>query len=249
MKNNQETGHAKNVVNLEKLVTICYSFGEQYKPSVEAIKLSVMQILLQNAKKCLDDINVAIPQNTNAIAARKQSFDLLDKLVTRINSSFMAVVDSEQSIDTSRAYVRKLHGQRSTPKKTEEEKQEAAKNGTVITEHSSTQMSFDSRIENFDKYIKFLESIPTYNPNEEELKIASLKIYLDDLKAKNLAVVTSEAALKAARISRNEILYKDKEGLFVIAKKVKSYVKSIYGAQSSQLKQLNNLVFSKVDWN
>ena len=147
MKNNSETGHAKNVANLEKLVAICLSFGEKYNPSIEAIQAATLQILLQSAQKSISDINSTLPLSINAIAARKQAFDILDKLLTRVNNSFIAVVDSKKSIDTARGFIRKLHGQRSKRKKTEEEKLEAAKNGKEIVEHSSSQTSYDSRLE------------------------------------------------------------------------------------------------------
>ena len=55
MKNNSETGHAKNVANLEKLVAICLSFGEKYNPSIEAIQAATLQILLQRCLCCSYD--------------------------------------------------------------------------------------------------------------------------------------------------------------------------------------------------
>ncbi len=245
MKNNSETGHAKNAANFEKLVAICLSFGEKYNPSIEAIQVATLQILQQNALKRISDINVTKPLSINAIAARKQEFDMLDKLLTRVNNSFIAVADSKKSMDTARGFIRKLQGQRSSPKKTEEEKQEAIKNGKEIVEHSSSQTSFDSRLNNFDKYIQFLASRPKYKPNEEELKIEALTALHASLKAKNMEVITHEASLKNFRVLRNEILYKDKEGLYDVTLKIKAYIKSIYGAQSPQFKQLSSLAFTK----
>jgi hypothetical protein len=50
-------------------------------------------------------------------------------------------------------------------------------------------MGFNDRIENFDKFITLLSSIPNYAPNEEDLKIASLSTYRDSLKSKNAEVL------------------------------------------------------------
>ena len=76
-------------------------------------------------------------------------------------------------------------------------------------------MSFDNRIDNFDKFIKLLTSVTLYAPNEADLKVAALTATLADLKAKNLAVVNSETALTNARIARDVVMYADITGMAV----------------------------------
>jgi hypothetical protein len=41
-----ETGHAKNVTNLESLITSITAFGTSYNPSKDSIKLTALQALL-----------------------------------------------------------------------------------------------------------------------------------------------------------------------------------------------------------
>ena len=107
-------------------------------------------------------------------------------------------------------------------------------------------MSYDSRLDNFFKLIQLLASVPEYNPNEKELKIEHLNTILDDLKAKNAAVVESTIPVSNARISRNEILYKENTGLCDVAMDVKTYIKSVFGASSPQYKQIRKSEFKKV---
>ena len=106
-------------------------------------------------------------------------------------------------------------------------------------------MSFDSRIDNFDKLIKLLTSVTLYAPNEADLKVAALTAVLSDLKAKNLAVTNAEVPLNNARISRNDILYKANTGLVDTALDVKTYIKSVYGATSPQYKKISKIKFTK----
>jgi hypothetical protein len=106
-------------------------------------------------------------------------------------------------------------------------------------------MSFDSRIDNFDKFVKLLTSVTLYAPNEAELKVTALTATLNDLKAKNLAVTNAEVALNNARIVRNDIMYKDNTGLVDIALDVKTYIKSVFGATSPQYKKISKLRFRK----
>jgi len=107
-------------------------------------------------------------------------------------------------------------------------------------------MSYDNRLDNFDKLIQLLSSIPLYTPNEAELKVASLKNLYTDLKTKNTAVINAITPLSNARISRNETLYKADIGLVDTALDVKTYIKSLFGATSPQYKQISKLEFKAV---
>ena len=140
--------------------------------------------------------------------------------------------------------VRKLQGRRATLKMTDEEKKVAAEAGNEVTEISSSQMSFDSRLDNLDKLIKLLTSIPAYAPNEADLKVAALTTLLTDLKTKNTAVITAETPLVNARIARNDVLYKADTGVVDTSVDVKTYVKSVFGATSPQYKTISGLKFT-----
>jgi hypothetical protein len=244
MKNN-ETGHAKNVANMEKVAAICASFGSDYNPSFEPIQLTSLQTKIQTVRACISAINASEPLLSNAVMQRQEAFEPLDKLVTRTSNALKVVVSSEKVNENARALIRKIHGQRAKAKMTEEEKQAAEKEGKEIIEHSVAQTSYDSKVANFSKYIQFLASIAEYKPNEEDLTLDSPTPYGEDLKTKNLAVTNAEATIKAERIKRDKELYDENDGLVTLASKVKAYVKSIYGATSLQFKQLSSLIFVK----
>lgn len=104
----------------------------------------------------------------------------------------------------------------------------------------------DSLIEHIEKLINLLSSIPAYNPNESELKIASLNTLLTSMKLSNTAVIGAYTTWSNARIVRNDLLYKKITGLVDVAFECKNYVKSIFGATSSQYKQVSKLKFKKM---
>src|SRR5690606_36918357 len=103
---------------------------------------------------------------------------------------------------------------------------------------SSSQQSYDSLIEHFSKLITLLSTEPTYVPNENELKIATLNTLLTTLKNTNTAVINAYTTVSNARIARNQSLYNPVNGLCETAKEVKKYVKSLFGATSPQYKQV-----------
>jgi len=240
-----ETGHAKNVANFEKLVSYCTGYGTTYNPPKATIKLTALTTLATNSKNAINAVNAALPAYSNAVSAREAAFQPLSKLVTRIMNALKAADTTQQVDESAQTLVRKLQGRRASAKLTEEEKKVMAGQGKEQKEISASQLSYDSRLDNFDKLIKLLTSITQYAPNEADLKVTALTTLLTDLKAKNTAVITATTPLSNARISRNDILYKELSGLVDIAQDVKSYVKSVFGATSPQYKQVSGLEFKR----
>jgi len=107
-------------------------------------------------------------------------------------------------------------------------------------------MGYDNRVENLYKLLMLLNSIPQYNPNEEELKISTLTALYEDLKAKNTAVVETTTPLSNSRIARNDVMYKPLSGLVDIAFDSKVYIKSVFGPSSPQYKQVSKLEFKSL---
>ena len=244
MASTSETGHAKNVANFEKLIAETSAFGENFNPSKATLKLPALNTQLATAKAAIAAVNSAEPAYKNAVSARDAAFAPLGKLITRINNALKASDTTVQEDESALTLVRKLQGRRATAKKTEDEKKALAAEGKEVVEISSSQMSFDSRLDNFDKLIKLLSSIPAYAPNEADLKVEALTALYNDLKAKNMAVINAETPLSTARIARNEVLYKQNTGIVDITVDVKNYVKSVFGATSPQYKLISNLKFT-----
>ena len=171
------------------------------------------------------------------------AFEPLGKLTTRILNALKATDTSTQVDESAQTIVRKLQGRRATPKKSEAEIKALATEGKEVNEISTSQMSYDNRLDNFDKLIKLLASVSLYAPNEAELKVTALTTLYNDLKAKNAAVIATSIPLSNARIARNDVLYKPNTGLVDIALDTKTYIKSLFGASSPQFKQISKLAF------
>ena len=243
MTNTSETGHAKNVTNLESLITSIIALETSYNPSRDSIKLPALQALLTASTESLNAVNIAQAAYSNAVAARKVAFEPFSKLITRVMNSLKASGASTQVVQSARTIVRKLQGRRASAKITEEEKKALEAEGKEVNQISASQMSFDNRIENFDRLIMLLSSIPLYNPNEEELKVETLKALHNQLKEKNTEVILPIVQLSNSRIARNKILYSENTGLVDVALDSKTYIKSIFGATSPQYKQISKLRF------
>jgi hypothetical protein len=243
MANQTETGHAKNVANFGILITSVNGFGEAYNPSKQTITTTALASLYDNAKDVMRDYNGLSGAYGLAVANREVAFEPLSKLATRILNALRASDVTKQVIEAAESLVRKIQGKRATPKKTEEQKAALLAEGKGAKEVSSSQMSFDNRLDSFDKLIQLLGNISQYAPNEEELKVSTLSNFYAALSSANSAAGLAETDLSNIRLTRNELLYKAGTGLVDVAMSVKTYVKSLFGATSPQFKQVSGLVF------
>ena len=244
MASTTETGHANNVANFESLITSATAFGTSYNPSKDSIKVPALQTLLTASKESLNALNIAQSAYSNAVAARESAFEPFSKLITRVNNALKASDTTVQVDESAQTIVRRLQGKRASAKLSDEDKKALEAEGKEVNQISAAQLSYDSKLENLDKLIMLLTSVPLYSPNEEDLKVESLKTLYSQFKALNNDVLTVIIQLSNARISRNDILYKPLTGLVDIAFDAKVYIKSVFGATSPQFKQVSKLSFT-----
>lgn len=245
MASKSETGHPINVANFEQIVLDVASYDGQYNPSNESLKVNALRNLLAEAKNAINEVTAVEPAYRLAVGSRDEAFSPLRNLVTKIINALKASGVSTQVVDSAQTLTRKLQGRRATSKMSDEEKKLAESEGQSTKEASSSQLSYDNQIENFDRLIQFLNSVPSYKPNEPNLQTVTLSNLLADLKAKNLAALNAEIPLTNARIKRNDILYTVNTGLVDVALNVKTYIKSVFGTSSPQYKKISKIKFTK----
>lgn len=243
MPSTSETGHAKNVANFEDLISFCTGYGVTYNPSKTALKVVTLNALLTTAQTSLSQVKTTEVAFNNATNSRMNAFKPLKALGTKIINALDATNASTETVKDARTINRKLQGQRATPKPPPAVPPSVPAADKTI---SVSQQSYDQQIEHFAKLIELLSSDSNYTPNETELKVTTLTTTLAALKAANTAVVNSYTTWSNNRIKRNDTLYNPLTGLVAIALDTKKYVKSIFGATSSQFKQVSGIKFTTV---
>lgn len=238
-----ETGHAKNVANMEVMISKIQSFGVAYNPPRANMKNPALTTMTDAARDSISEASFFTNANSGAVKQRETAFEGLDKLVTRVIDA-LAISSAEATIgDRARTLARKLRGRRAGDRIEDDpatpDVDESEQNISV------SQMSFDNQLANFEAFVQLLESQPTYAPNEADLKATALRARADDMRAQNNAVNTAQASLDLARIQRNNVLYAEGTGLYDIAADIKTYVKSAFGADSPQYAQIKDLKFTK----
>jgi len=235
-----ETGHAKNVANFQDLIAFCTGYGTTYNPTKTALKLPQLTALHTTANNALNDVVAKNTAYNNAVNARIASFDGFRALCTRLINAFQTTDASAEKIADAKGFNRKIQGQRSTKTATLVDANTPAPN-TI----SSSHQSYDQLIQHFAGLISVLQSEPSYAPNENDLKIATLTAKQADMTTKNTALATAYTAVSNSRIARDKILYKDITGLVPIATDVKKYIKAVFGASSAEYRQVKSIEFTK----
>lgn len=249
-----EVGHPKNVANFEDLISYCTGYGVTYNPGLNAIKVANMNTVKTNAEAAILNVSAAFTNYKNITNNREIVFLPVKKLATRIVSALKASGVSAQTMKDAYTINRKLQGKRAKkivdPPPVDTSNQIANPNDPPPTVEpvyiSVSQRSYDSTIEYFGKLIDLVTSVTAYNPNEVDLKVATLNALLASMKASNTDVINANTNVSNSRIARTVILYKAATGLVDIAIECKAYVKSVYGASSLQYKQVSKLKFRRI---
>ena len=247
-----ETGHSKNVANLEDLISYCVGYGATYNPSKTSIKIAGLTTLLATSKSNIQAVNTTLTAFHNSTNAREIAFEPLRPLGTKILNALLASGASDQTINDFKTLNRKVQGKRAGSKLTKADSGKTAKtidpNAPVVDTPktiSSAQLSYSSLIEHIATIITILSTEPTYLPNENDLKIATLIAKQADMTAKNTALATAYTAVSNSRINRDKVLYKETTGLVPIATDVKKYIKAVFGASSAEYRQVKSIEFTK----
>jgi hypothetical protein len=233
------------------MIVFCTAYGASYNPSTAAIKLTALNALHTSSKTALSNVSVVLSTKANAISARKIAFEPLSRFSGRIVYALTATGIAIETINNARTHLRKIQGRRAKALQknagigtSPQAEPTSPENGVGHGTASSSQMSFDNRIENFNKLIELVASEAVYSPNENDLKVTALKASLANLKTLNTSAVNAEVLLSNARLARNKTLYAVPTGLVPIAYEVKMYVRSVFGINSAEYKQISCLRFT-----
>ncbi len=255
-----ETGHAKNVANLQKLIEQVTTYTA-YNPSVDNLKIEVLNVLYQNALASLDNMKTKINANKNAIYIRQDLYVELKPKTTRVVNHLDILNLKEGTFAQVKSLNNLIQGKKITKaSKTDEvsetlqileqnidilasdktkEKEEEREKKTI----STSRQSYTQIAENLSKLVQLVETIETYNPNVEDLKLVKLQEYHTNLVNATQQVNQTEAELNTELIQRNKILYNQEIGLYTTAQNVKKYVKSVYGANSLEYTKVSKIKF------
>ena len=241
MSSVSETGHAKNIANLQELIAFATGYGATYNPTKTTLKLPQLNALVSASQTSLADVIAKNTTFNNNVNDRQIAFSNLKPLATRLINALQTTDATAEKIADAKTFNKKIQGTRAKATTTPTDP-----NTPAPTTISTSQLSYDQQIQHLAGIVSVLQSETSYAPNEIDLKIETLTSKQTDLNIKNNAVATAHVNASNARISRDANLYAPATGILAIAAEVKKYIKSVFGASSPQFAQVKGIVFSKM---
>lgn len=237
MASTSETGHYKNVANFKTLNNYLDSLGNRYNPAQKNIQLSQLVDLQAQAEQVLINIQNAFTAYSAAIDDQQAAFELLNKMVTRLVRAYKSCITNPAEAETAISLQKKIRGSKQA--KIDISKETTPDGKDTI---STSRLSYDNRLDNFQQLIMILAANKDYQPNEPELQVSYQRSLAGALKEKTEAVDLASAPLINNRIARNELLYSPQSGLITVSvKAIKDYIISVFGAGSPQIRYINTL--------
>jgi hypothetical protein len=239
MSSTSEKGHAKNVANLETLITTCVGFGSNYNPTNPVITIPVLAALHTETKLVLKTLKITETAFNDVEGQRKLAFKPLKPLATKILGSLQSCGAPSTVITDALTINRKIQGKRANNALVEPSASADAPKDQI----SVSQQSFDMQMDHLEKLIELVILEPKYSPNENSLKTDTLNNFSLQLETINTAVKNAAVPYSNALIARDKKLYDPQTGLIFTALTAKKYVKSVFGASSPEFKLVNKISF------
>lgn len=227
--------------------------GATYNPVNVQLKLPAITTTIANCQLGYDNWIAKLTTYKTETDKREIAFLPVDKLVTAINQSVQQLNEPQQTFNDIQAIVSKIHGSTKKIKSSNANKlidptipaPIPDPTDPIVDPISTSQQSYDSIITNLDKLIKRLQTIPTYAPNENELKLTSLQTLYTSLNTVNSAAGNVDFALSLARNQRNLTFYAPQTGMYDITIKIKKYIRSNSAISPAIYGEVTKLKFVK----
>lgn len=162
----------------------------------------------------------------------------IKKKATQLHGALVAATDDEKIVEDFLTQNRKIQGKLSIPKTKEDQPGQE-----LLRAVSSSQQSIDQLIDNFEEAVQILELVAEYTPNETELTIPALKVYVDEMKTANINVAIKTNEYSDALDLRDKIFYEHKFGIVDTVDEAKNYIISVYTFQSPEFRRVKAIHF------
>jgi hypothetical protein len=212
--------------------------GSLYNPTNPNLLLANLNPVKTNLGGTITFLNNKKPVYKNAVADREILIAQLPSRLTMSLNYAKSTNISQTDKENLSSQVKKMRGD----KKSKVVNPETAEGDSI----STSQMSYDSRIANFDTYISQLSSLAEYNPNETVIQIADFQNYHQKLTNSSTLVNSAGNELITGRKNRNDILYNDQINVLQLMREIKAYLKSLGSAAEPYYKAIVKLQFKDI---
>ena len=243
MASTSETGHAKNLANAELFCNHVIQLSTQYNPSNPNILLTNLQSIKTNSNASQSLVNNRVAPYSLAVDDRELLFTQNNRKISKLRKAYKATQGVTQAqLEDFMTIARRLKGIRKT------KNQPTTDSTEEQNHHSTSQMSYDQRTQNYALLISHMNQTPNYAPNEPEYQITTLLAEKDQMLQSTQQVSNTFIPLNAARAQRDQDMYLSQNNLVDTYNQAKDYLFTILDSQSPIYKAIAKLKFKKIGY-
>lgn len=238
-----ESGHNKNVANLQTLTIILNNLGIQYEPPQDLIKLPEMQTLLTASQSALGEVDTAQAAKAIAVDEVQAEFDGLQKYAVNIKRQAQVELNDPAFTANLQSIVNNF-----TPpgRKTGVPDDPLTPVDESRTPQSQSQRSRANQIAYLADISALLKTKSEYKAVGTPYTVAAIDVKIAALTAKQNADNAAAAALGSKLDARDAVMYDDETGIIPRVKLIKTYIILKFSKDSTIYQQINALEFRKV---
>lgn len=233
--------HVKNAEAFTRMVNFCTGFGGKYIPGRPTLQIDALTSQVNQIHLALAAVKQAKAKYDEQVNQRKQVFDLVPRILAGTLRRLEASGTKPEQLEDARAYVHQFIGaspRSRNPIPSEKTESAPEPNGLL-------QLAYTSKADAFSKLVEALKANTVYQAQEPEYTVAGLEAKVNELTQLNQAVDMARQEWRMKIIDRDELLYKNENSMFQVARAVKKYVRGLYGHDSSEYALVKELVFTK----
>ncbi|MBS2097455.1 hypothetical protein [Carboxylicivirga linearis] len=208
-----ETGMASKLQAANNFITYLKS-QSSYTPPSPDLTVSHLEEVLKTASESHEKVSVIQAECAMARGQRNIVMKPLSKTALAVKDLMASIDIVEEVYQSIKALCDKITGSRRL-----------------------SQQGTEARVDHFSQMIDVLKGLDNYAPAREELQISQLESFLQQMKDGINNVYTCENKLKHAQTIQKEAFNGD-NGLYGITRRIKLYLKSLFGARSAQYKEV-----------
>lgn len=238
-----ESGHNKNVANLQTATIILTNLGGQYDPPQDLIELPELQTFLTASQTALSEVDTAQATKAVAVDDAQAEFDGLPKYVVNIKRQAQLELNDPAFTADLQTIVNNF-----TPpgRKTGVPDDPATPDiDESRTPQSQSQRSRDNQIAYLADISALLKTKSEYKATGTPYEVAAIDAKIASLTTKNNAANAAVAALGNKLDARDAVIYDEATGIIPRIKLIKTYLILKFGKDSAAYQQINALEFRK----
>lgn len=210
---NSETGRASKLQGFANLVIMTTGM-DNYSPPSEDLQLEHLNVVKTKAETAHQAVSESTALCQEARGQRNTAMYPLNRTVNSIKDLTESMGLSMDVLEGVKSLCYSITGNKKL-----------------------SQLGFEARIDHFSQLIDILKGQTAYKPSRSELQVESLEAMRDGLQKEVQNVKSCEIALKSAQREQNEA-FGSASGLYGITRRVKLYLKSVFGSRSPEYKEV-----------